>query len=271
MPFSIQRTSCSIGAVVTGLDLRHPIADGDMEALKDAFWRYSVLIFPEQDLAEATLVAFSSRWGELEKHVLDQWLLNEWPQVYILGNVPRQEGKPVGGDKVARVWHTDLSFTSKPAMATLLYAVEVPERDGNTEFADMHAAYEALPSALKEPLDGRMAVHDLRRTHSLTEEQDRAAPAVEHPVFRTHPVTGKKAIYLGAHVTHIAGRNDEGRRLVDEVSDFATQPQFVYSHRWRPGDLVIWDNAAVMHRGTAYDERERRLMLRTTVKGGPTQ
>lgn len=271
MPFSIQRTPCSIGAVVTGLDLRQPIGDEDMEALKDGLWRHSVLVFPGQELDEASLVAFSGRWGELQEHVLNQWLLDEWPQVYILGNVPRQEGKPIGGDKVARVWHTDLSFEDKPAMATLLYAVEVPEQGGNTEFADMHAAYEALPPALKAPLEGRSAVHDLRRTHTLTEEQDRAAPAVEHPVFRSHPVTGRKAIYLGAHVTHIAGREDEGRRPVDEISDFATAPRFVYSHRWRPGDLVIWDNAAVLHRGTPYDERARRLMLRTTVKGGPTR
>lgn len=276
MALDIEPSGAALGAEVKGLDLRKPISDAVFDEVLDAFNRHHVLCFRGQDLDEESFITFSRRFGELQKHVLSQWLRDDYPEIYILSNYDAGgSGKPTGGDKVARVWHSDLSFAKVPALATLLYAVEVPSEGGNTEFANMLDAYDALDEEAKERLGKLRTIQDLQVSHNrikqkpLTEEQIKAAPPVDHPVVRTHTPTGRKGLYMGfGHTKGIVGMSDEeGLALVNELVEFSTQPRFVYSHKWHKGDVVIWDNRCTMHRGTPYDDSERRRMLRTTVKG----
>lgn len=276
MSISIRQVGPSIGAEVEGVDLRTPLDEDAARQVRQALLDYSVLVFRNQDLDEERFVNFSRTFGELEVHVLSQWLRDDYPEIYILSNIaPGGKDKPTGGDKVARFWHSDTSFKRIPATATILYALEVPSEGGNTEFADMYAAYEALSEREKQRLQDLRAVHDLEVSHNrvpqppLTEQQKQEAPPVAHPVVRVHPETGRRALYMGwAHTSHIEDMDpSEGKALVDSLCEFATQRQFVYSHEWRVGDVVIWDNRCTMHRGTPYDDSERRMMWRTTIKG----
>ncbi|MEX1303714.1 MAG: TauD/TfdA family dioxygenase [Rhodovibrionaceae bacterium] len=276
MALAVQPSGAALGAVVEGLDLTKPLSDEIFEEILAAFHCHHVLCFRDQDLDEESFIAFSRRFGELQTHVLSQWLRDDYPEIYILSNYDMAgSGKPTGGDKVARVWHSDLSFAEVPALATLLYAVEVPSEGGNTEFANMLAAHDALDERSKRRLEKLRAIHDLQTSHNrikqkpLTEEQIKAAPPVEHPIVRTHTPTGRKGLYMGyGHTKGVVGMSEkEGQVLIDELVAFSTEPRFVYSHKWCVGDVVLWDNRCTMHRGTPYDDRERRRMLRTTVKG----
>jgi taurine dioxygenase len=175
------------------------------------------------------------------------------------------------------IWHSDMSYLPRPMLGSMLYGVECPPEGADTEFASMPAAYDALPEDLRSRLETLRGVHDyawhyatyLTHRKPLTEAEKAQAPAVTHPAIRTHPVSGRRAIYVSEGLTRtMAGLpEDEGRRLVLEVSRFATRPQFVYRHKWKVGDLVFWDNRSTMHRATEFDDRFRRLMRRTTVEG----
>ncbi|MCW5730623.1 MAG: TauD/TfdA family dioxygenase, partial [Alphaproteobacteria bacterium] len=182
----------------------------------------------------------------------------------------------VGAPRAGFEWHSDQSYKPVPALGTLLYGVECPPVGANTEFASMYAAYEALPVAMKARIETRRGVHDYAwawRTYykdraPLTEEETRRLPPVLHPLVRAHPETGRKALYLSEGLTRtIEGMDEaEGRALVLELNDFATQPRFVYSHEWRAGDLVFWDNRCLLHRATPADASYRRVMQRTMVQ-----
>ena len=266
----------AIGAEIHGLDLAMPMEERIFEAVLDAFHRHLVLLFRGQSLNPAQHIAFSRRFGQLEIHVLNQYHDPAHPELYVISNLGA-DGKPRGvhPDKGTMTWHTDTSFTRTPSLATILYGKEVAREGGETWLANMHAAYDALPASLKERLMEMRAIHDLGESRRksedlpLTAEQRIAAPSVEHPIVRTHPVTGRKGIYLGSHAHWIKGLSaEEGQMLLAELMRHATQDAFVYKHRWQTGDLLMWDNRATLHRATSYDTaRERRVVQRTVVKG----
>jgi taurine dioxygenase len=274
---TVRKLSEHLGASVEGVDLSAPITDKTYQDIFDTWITHSVLVFRDQELAPAMHVDFSSRFGELVGHVVSRFGLADYPQVTILSNVENDQGQKIGADRAGMIWHSDLSFMACPSLGSFLYGVECPPSGGDTEFASTRAAFSALPSTLAKRLAGLHGIHDyawhyrtyLSHRPQLSDAQKAKTPPVHHPALRTHPVTGAATIYLSEGLTASIEElpEDEGRSLVVEVSDFATQPQFVYRHQWQPRDLVVWDNRSTMHRATDFDQRYRRLMRRTTVTG----
>ena len=273
MTIGVRPLSGVMGAEVLGADLSRP---ADIEAIRSAFLRHLLLVFPDQRIDEAQHVAFSRRFGELQVHVLDQYRHPEHPEIYVLSNVAA-DGNTTGShpDKGTLVWHSDLSFQTRPASATILYGLEVPRAGGDTLYADMYAVYDALDSETRKLLSGLKAVHDLdasrRRAGEppMTPKQREQAPPVEHPAVRTHPETRRKLLYISRHVSHFAGMTpDESDDLLERLMRHATEDRFVFRHKWRPRDVVMWDNRCTMHCATPYDAgAERRVIHRTVVKG----
>ena len=269
-----------MAAELIGLDLSQPMSSGQREAVDRAFNDYKVLCFRDQDLTLDELVAFSRTWGPLTEHTMPGQLRDGITEVNIATN-KGADGKPNGKhpDLTAMRWHTDRSWRRDPAMATILYGVEVPSVGGDTLFVNCTKAYDGLPAEMKARVDPLFAIHSVeysRRTApdgpAATEYELRNHPPVAHPLARTHPATGKRSLYIGCHAWKVDGLpEDEGRRLLDELLHFATQAPYVYAHRWRRHDLLMWDNRCTLHAATPYDtSQELRTMYRTVVSGGPT-
>jgi alpha-ketoglutarate-dependent 2,4-dichlorophenoxyacetate dioxygenase len=273
-------------ARLTGLDLSRPLDEGDFGQVRDAFHRYAVVVFPEQALTDDEQIAFSERFGPLEVSLRkDRQRRIDNPRISDISNVDEKDRVFDPDDERAiynagnRLWHSDSSFKRVPAMASLLSGREVPPEGGETEYADLRGAWDALPADRQRGLEALVAEHSFVYSRGLigydqfTDAERAAVPPVPQAVVRTHPATGRKSLYLGSHASHILGRPvEEGRALLRELLEFATQPQFVYRHVWRQHDLVMWDNRCALHRGRPWDERRfRRVMHRTTVAGaGPT-
>jgi len=273
-------------ARVSGSDLSKPLDDGALAQVRDAFHHYAVLVFPEQRISDDQQIAFSERFGPLEVSIRkDRPRRIANPRVSDISNVDERDRVFDPDDERAiynagnRLWHSDSSFKRVPAMASLLSGREVPPEGGETEYADLRAAWDALPADRKRGLDELVAEHSFVYSRGLigydqfTDAERAEVPPVPQAVVRTHPATGRKSLYVGSHASHIIGRPvEESRAFLRELLDFATQPQFVYRHAWRQHDLVMWDNRCVLHRGRPWDERRyRRVMHRTTVAGsGPT-
>ena len=268
----------TLGAVVRGARLG-ALADDAWRGIEDAFHRFAVLVFPEVHLSEAEHIAFSRRFGVLERTLSKR---DERAEVSLLSNVDAGGTVAKPDDKLGlflkgnRFWHTDSSFKKVGAKASLLRAVEVPASGGDTEWADMCAAWDALDATIQQRLEGLTAVHSYAWSQGqqiggatiLTEREWDALPPVEHPVVRTHPATGRKSLYVGRHASHVVGMDvEEGRALLRELTANACQPPRIFRHRWRAGDLVLWDNRCVLHRGHPWPFEERRVMKRTTVAG----
>ncbi|HEX6707590.1 MAG TPA: TauD/TfdA family dioxygenase [Albitalea sp.] len=272
----IRPLSALMGAEMPGIDLA-ALTDERFAAVREAFHRHKLLRFPAQRITPEQQIAFSRRLGELQVHVLDQYRHPQHPEIYVLSNVDAATGRTIGHhpDKGTLTWHSDLSFQRRPALATLLYGIETPSAGGETQFADMAAAFEALDDAMKHRLAGLRAVHDLdvSRTRMgeppMTEAQRRQTPPVAHPLLRTHPDTGKTILYISRHVSHVEGlARSESDALLDQLMAHATQSRFVFSYRWQAGDVLMWDNRSTIHRATAYDtSAERRVIHRTVVIG----
>lgn len=270
----------NLGAEVRGLDLGQPLSADDFDRLQQAHWKHHVLVFRDQRITPAQQVAFSRRWGPLQIHVLRQFQLAGHPEILQVSNIRDAQGNPEGLGDAGQLWHSDLSYKDKPSLGSLLHAQELPSEGGDTLFADQHAAYDALPAALKQQLDGLQAEHsyllhyETLRAKSpwrpaLTQAQiDEVKPAV-HPVVHTHPGNGRKALFVSEHFTgRIVGLPaDESRDLLQQLFDHSVQPQFVYRHRWQPHDLVFWDNRSVLHLASGTPEHLRRKLYRTTVEG----
>ncbi len=271
-----------IGAEVTGVDLRENLAAEDFAAIDAAFNRHAVLVFPAQPLNDEQQMAFSRRFGPLETNPAYAGARKKripHREIADISNLDT-EGKVMSGDderllfsRGNQLWHTDSSFKYVPARCSLLSAREIPPEGGETEFADMRAAYDALDDEKKRALEGLVVEHSIFRSRSLigftafNEEIHRELPPVPQLLVRRHPGSGRKTLYLASHASHVIGWPlEEGRKLIEELIEFATQPQFVYQHRWRVGDLVMWDDRCTMHRGRPYDDtKHRRDMHRTTV------
>lgn len=267
-------------AEIEGIDLADPLPDAEFDSIHRAFLDHAVIVVRDQRLAKATLAGFSRHFGELLVHVLNQYLASDFPEVMRLSNMD-ESGKRVVFRNGAEAWHTDLSFTDRPSMATLLYGQAIPPVGGDTEFCDARAAYDALDETTKNRVATLKAVHSFSRyqmrrfpERPLTDDQRAKTPDVAHPIVRIHPETGRKALFIGDDViSHVVGMDPaEGKALVDALLRHATDERFVYRHRWRPGDMVIYDNRCTLHRATGYDENtHERTLLRTSIKGTPTE
>lgn len=285
MPIDIRAFDAALGAEILGVDLSRPLDDDTFAAIEDAYNRYSVLLFRGQEISEAEHVGFSRRFGELEIHVLAQYLHPEHPEILVVSNV-QENGRDVGIKDAGRYWHTDLSYMAKPSRGSLLYAIEVPHDDagaplGDTLFASSAAAYEALPESRQRELDTLTAEFALANKQAkLVADGDKSAaetdthpdktPPVVHKVVRTHPLTGRRSIYVNeGHTSRIVGvPEDESRQMLADLYAHVTQDDFVYRHKWRKGDLLMWDNIPTQHIAICdYALPQRRYMHRTTITG----
>ena len=271
----------ALGAEVLGFDLDAGMPDEAFAAIWAAFLDYKLLLFRGQTLDQHRHVAFARRFGPVDVHVMNQYQKDLLPELYFLSNLDEQ-GRPNGRhpDKGTLAWHTDGSWKRHTGQATMLYAIEVPAVGGETWWACQYAAYDALSADEKRRYGAMRAIHNLdfsrTRRHPedpMNDAQRKAAPPVEHPVIRTHPDTGRKCVYLGDHAERIAGLSfEESRPIVDALNEKATQDAWVYRHKWRPGDFVVWDNRCLLHRATAYDAAaERRVVRRATINGEEPQ
>jgi alpha-ketoglutarate-dependent 2,4-dichlorophenoxyacetate dioxygenase len=284
MGLSVRRLHPHFAAEITGVYLRD-LDDPTFVQIRAAFEEHSVLVFHDQHLTDDEQIAFTSRFGLLEETTRSiAQNARAAPQIADLSNVDAEGNTFAADDRRMlyhtgnQLWHSDSSFKPVPAMASLLSARAVPSEGGETEYASLRAAWDALPLTLQAQLEGLVAVHSFAYSRGLIApglllpEQEAALPPVKQQLVRVNAVTGRRALYLGSHASHIVGLPvDEGRRLLRGLLEHATQPQFVFQHRWRVGDCVMWDNRAVLHRGRPWDEGQRRVMHRTTVAGdGPT-
>ncbi|HEY7540620.1 MAG TPA: TauD/TfdA family dioxygenase [Methylomirabilota bacterium] len=274
-----------LGVEIVGVDVRHADA-GVFARIADAFEEHSVLLFRGQTLDDEAQIAFSRRFGPLETTIRTVVSHVRYrPEISNLANVDSDDRLIPRGDRRNlfnagnQMWHTDSSFKRVPAHASLLSGREVPPAGGETEFASMRVAYERLPEAIRRTLEGRVAIHSFEYSRGLvgdgllSPEDAAQVPPVPQALVRANPVNGRKAFFVASHACEIVGMpTDEARALIRELLERATAPDRVYTHRWRPGDLVMWDNRCVLHRGRPWDEsRYRRVMHRTTVAGeGPT-
>ena len=282
MAITVCPVTPNFAAEIGDVDLSAPLSPSDLAAIKDAFAAFAVLIFPDQHLSQDQHLDFARYFGPLETtialHRKDAQLRvrkefadvsNLGPDNEVWGKESRQRMFQLGN----RLWHTDLSFKRVPALASLLYARSIPPIGGHTEFADERAAYDALSGEMKRRLDALVAEHSIFNSRAklgftnFSDEERQGLPPVPQVLVRTLPDSGRKSLYLASHAGRIFGMPEEaGRALIDELVAHATQRQFIYTHRWRVHDLVIWDNRCTMHRGTDFDDlRWKRDMQRATV------
>jgi taurine dioxygenase len=270
------------GFEVRGLDLGRPLAAENARHLRQAWCRGSLLVFRDQAMDEAALVRFSRIFGELEmppasstRRAGDGGIATQ-PEIWVISNVV-ENGKPIGALGYGEAeWHTDMSYIDTPPTASVLYGLEVPPAGADTWFASQHAAYEGLPAELKQRIGGRRANHDSSYTSAGELRSGAAppaaadqAPGARHPIVRTHPETGRSALYLGRRRNGwIEGLGlAESEALLDRLWAECVRDEYLYVHKWRRGDLLVWDNRAVVHRRDAFDNAHRRVLLRTQVKG----
>ncbi len=282
MAVTISAVTPGFVAEIGDVDLSQPLSPAEVSEIKQAFWDYGVLIFPGQELSDQQHLAFAKHIGPLETSI---FALNTNEKLRVapeLADVSNLDAENKIWDEKSRVrmlqmgnrlWHTDSSFKYLPARASLLYARTIAPIGGHTEFADLRAAYDALPESKKRMLEGLVAEHALSysraRTgfHDFTAAEQANLPPVPQMMVRTLPENGRKSLYLASHAGRVLGLPEEsGRALIDELIAHATQRQFVYTHRWRVHDLVMWDDRCTLHRGTDFDDlRWTRDMLRATV------
>lgn len=269
-----------IGAEIRSVDLSQELNDATFAAVEAAFNEHAVIWFRGQTITPEQQVAFSERFGEIEVNAFNKFALPDNPKVLIVSNI-KEDGKDIGYADAGSHWHTDMSYTATPPRMTLLYAIEVPEENGtplgDTVFASATAAYDTLPEEMKAKLDGLKATHrfaakerGVKKPVELTPEQIAKNPDVDHPVARTHPITGRKALYVRAgECIGIPGMpDDEALPLIKDLSDRTIRLEFLYRHQWQVGDVLMWDNAAVQHWAPRdYEWPQRRRMHRTTVNG----
>jgi alpha-ketoglutarate-dependent 2,4-dichlorophenoxyacetate dioxygenase len=282
MSIAIYPVTPDFAAEIGDVDLSQPLPDETFAEIQAAFWKYSVLVFPQQDLTPQQHLAFSARFGPVEnERTLDPKAtptryLAEFADISNLdaeGKIWAENSRQRMFKAGNKLWHTDSSFKRLPALCSLLYSRTIAPIGGHTQFADQRAAYDALPEAMKQKLHGLVAEHCIAQSRArngfteFNEDERRRLPPVPQVLVRTIPQNGRKSLYVASHAGRIFGMPDaEGRALIDELIRHVTQRQFVYTHRWRPGELVMWDNRCTMHRGTDYDDlRWVRDMQRVTI------
>jgi taurine dioxygenase len=273
----IKPASEHVGAEISDVNLAASLSNDTFEKIEGAYNGYSLLIFRDQQLGPEQQIAFARRFGELEISPRTQFALPGYPEILVLSNII-ENGKPIGNADAGRTWHTDMSYTKTPPRGSLLYAREIPIEKGrslgDTVFASAAAAFESLPEGEQASLLGLRAIHrgsaKKYAPGSKLADMVKDIPDVEHPVIRTHPATGRKAIYVceGECVGIRGMADEESLPLIKRLADLVTRPEFCYRHRWRAGDLLMWDNATTQHLAISdYQLPLRRLMHRVTVNG----
>jgi taurine dioxygenase len=277
--FEVRRFNAPVGAEIIGLDISRPISTEDFRRIHRAHLEHHVLVFRDQRITPQEHIDFSRRFGPLEIHVLHQFHLKNHPEILIVSNI-KENGEPIGLGDAGVYWHSDISYKPQPSLGSLLHAQELPDEGGDTLFADQHLAWEALPPALQQRILPLKAEHsylakyeELRAKNpwrpKLSQAQiEQVAPAVQ-PVVRTHPETGRKALFVSEHfTTRIVGLPpEESNALLAELFAHSVKPEFVYRHQWAPHDLVFWDNRSLMHLAAGTPDHLRRRLNRTTVVG----
>ena len=277
----ISQLSDAIGAEISGVDLGN-VDPGTFERIRNVFHEHQILLFRNQDITIEDHIAFSRNFGPLEVHISKDSLHKDHEEILLVSNV-KEKGKYIGVENAGDSWHSDLSYMPEPSLGSLLYALEVSEIGGDTEWLTMYDAYDTLPEKTKKRIDGLKARHSFNRYKNervgipKQRQQDGkeryekiSPPDVFHPVVRTHPDTGRKALYVSPRFTIgiLDGSGDEAQELLDELIEHTIQPKFIYHHEWRVGDLMMWDNRCTLHlacRGIPEDQI--RHMHRTTVSG----
>jgi taurine dioxygenase len=267
------------GAEVIGFDCGGDNDQEHFQAVRSAFNDHSVLIFRDQHLTPEQHIGFSRLWGDIKGHILTQYLLSGYPELLVVSNKKDDNGEPMGIEDAGRYWHTDVSYDAIPPMGSLLYGLEIPPEGGDTLFASQYRAYDNLPQDLRDRVSGLSAHHRFNYTQiqaedgsarkPLTEEQKKQLVGAVHPIVRTHPDTGRKALYVNPGFTDRVVDMEEGesQTLLDTLFGYATDDAVVYRHKWHVRDLVFWDNRCLMHHATLYPADSIRHMIRTTVAG----
>ena len=268
--FTVRQLSRALGAEILGVDLRAPIDDGLKQKFLDAWHQHLVILLRNQVLDEDTQVRFAENFGALASNTSGRSFSPKHPSVMLVSNI-REDGKPIGALPDGEMhFHTDQCHQEIPAKATVLYAIEIPRQGGNTLFSNAYTAYETLPEKIKQRIAGRRALNAYDKDSTLrTANYDNAGSSCWHPVARTHPATGRKALYVNRLMTReIEGLpREESDAILQELFDHQEQPKFVYEHVWRVGDILMWDNRCTLHARTDFSAGERRLLRRVTILG----
>ncbi len=273
-------TGAALGAEIQDLDLSKPLDAETAERLVEAWDKYFVLFTHGQKMSDPDLLAFSRHFGELDPPGPNPYgitFLPEFPEINVISNVKDGEGRPIGNLGAGEaVWHADMTYVERPPKGAILFALEVPVGQGDTYFANMVQAYEELPDDLKQAVEGKTAIHDaahnsagmLRKGYEEISDP-RQTPGAHHPLVREDPKTGRRALFLGRrpHAYVLGLEPEESDRLLDSLWAHATQPKYAWSHKWRPGDLLMWQNLWVLHRRDGFDADARRVLHRTQIKG----
>jgi len=277
--FDIRPLNAPLGAEVLGLDLARPLSTFDLARVHRAHLDHHVLVFRDTRITPAQQVEFSRRFGELQIHVLRQFQLAEHPEVLVISNI-RENGEPIGLGDAGHLWHSDLSYKAVPSLGSMLHAQELPPDGGDTLFANQHLAWDTLPGWLKREVEHAQAEHsylaryeDLRKLNpwrpALTQAQIDEVVPVRHPVVRTHPETGRRALFVSEHFTTriVDILEDRSRALLAALFAHSVKPAFIYRHQWKPHDMVFWDNRSLLHLAAGCPPDQRRKLYRTTIAG----
>jgi len=271
LSLAVRRLSSSIGAEISGIDLSRPLDDATFKAIHDVWLANEVILFRGQSLDEDQQIAFAQRFGELQPVRTTPSLYKKNPYVLMVTNVviDGQKGALPDGEMQ---FHSDQCYYENPAMATMLFGIEVPPSGGDTLFSSATAVYDSLPLATKARLEGLQAlnVYDYGNAATIKSDKiDENAPKFVHPVVRTHPESGRKGVYVNRLMTHhiLGMERTESDALLEELFLQIEKPEFIYGHKWRVGDLLMWDNRCALHARTDFDPGTRRMMRRVTVKG----
>jgi taurine dioxygenase len=278
MSITVRPLSYALGAEIQGVDLAGPLSNSEFDQIHRAFLERGILLFREQRITREQHIAFSRRFGELDRHdSLPRDRHPDYPELLLVTNIPEKDGKESASKYTGQQWHSDMSFTLEPSLGSLLRGITIPPVGGDTMFTNMTMAYEALSDGMKRMIEPLHAIHTGRRKvldadTEREKEQKKLNPPIAQPVVRVHPETGRKALYIGEKVSCFVGMTEEeSRPLIDYLVKHATRPQFVYRHQWKQDDIILWDNRCTMHIALGdYQDGEIRHLERTTVKGTPS-
>ncbi len=278
MTLDLRCLSYALGAEVLGVDVGRPMSESTFGEIHRAFLDHGILLFRDQNITREQHIDFSRRFGELDRHdSLPRDRHPQYPELLMVTNEPKPDGKPGDGKYTGHLWHSDMSFTPVPSLGSLLRSISIPPVGGDTMFANMTKAYDALSDTMKKLIAGLDGIHvGKRKIVDLTPEREaeskRLNPPIAQPIVRVHPETGRKALYIGEKVECFVGMTrEESKPIIDFLIRHATQPRFTYRHQWRTHDIVIWDNRCTMHAALGdYEDSEPRHLERTTVMGTPS-
>lgn len=278
MQYQINPLSPVLGAEIVGVDLRQPLSQDDINHMLDVFHRYQVIVFRDQSLTPEEQIAACGQFGEIEMHPLEEVPWKHRELTYVANIYPGREDVFAHCGPSFELWHSDTCYLPYPAKMSLLYAERVPNEAGETLFANMYQAYDDLPADIKQKIEGKEAIFGSgyklmercqKRGYDLQIAEKDMQPDVAHPVVRTHPVTKRKSIFVNwAHTDHIVGLpQEESDALLDAIYTHCRKPEYVYTHEYRTGDLIVWDNASTLHSNTDKKLSQVRIMRRVMIQG----